>query len=156
LQSDLHQEKTGAAIKRGMGKVAALFPHTRLSYAVVIVLAFAAIVVAAVQSYRSIDRELTEAVLSKNAALAELTTVTLSEKLDRLVDIGVSLAARVRFRQMIGEGKWVEASHILAGVRTDFPFVDRIGLNDVEGTLRAVVPQNLRGQTTKEGNGLIE
>jgi PAS domain S-box-containing protein len=93
-----------------------------------------------VQSYRSIDSELTEAVLSKNAALAELATVTLSEKLDRLVDIGVSLAARVRFRQLISEGKWVEASHILAGVRTDFPFVDRIGLNDFEGTVRAVVP----------------
>jgi len=140
MRGDLLQEEIGSAIKHGRGKLAAFFPHSRLGYAVVITLGFAAIVAAAVQSYRSIDRELTEAVLSKNAALAELASVTLSEKLDRLVDIGVSLAARVRFRQLIGEGKWVEASHILARVRTDFPFVDRIGLNDIEGTLRAVVP----------------
>jgi len=133
-------ETISTEMRRWSRRLFAPFPGARWSYAAMIALAFVAIVVAAVQSYRSIDRELTEAVLSKNAALAELATVTLSEKLDRLVDIGVSLAARVRFRQLIGEGKWVEASHILARVRTDFPFVDRITMNDVEGTLKADIP----------------
>ena len=130
-------ETINTATKR---RLFASFSGARWNYAAMLALAFAAILVAAVQSYRSIDRELTEAVFSKNAALAELATVTLSEKLDRLVDIGVSLADRVRFRQLIGEGKWVEASRILARVRTEFPFVDRITLNDTEGTLRADIP----------------
>ncbi|OGA24295.1 MAG: hypothetical protein A3I02_06480 [Betaproteobacteria bacterium RIFCSPLOWO2_02_FULL_67_26] len=130
-------ETINTATKR---RLFGFYPGARWNYAAMIALAFVAIVVAAVQSYRSIDRELTEAVFSKNAALVELATVTLSEKLDRLVDIGVSLADRVRFRQLIGEGKWVEASHILARVRTEFPFVDRITLNDTKGTLRADIP----------------
>jgi signal transduction histidine kinase len=140
MLGELQQEEGSQVMKRGAEDLFASFRRLSWSHAATLSLVFAAIIVIAVQSYRSIDRELTEAVLSKNAALAELATVTLSEKLDRLVDISVSLAARVRFRQLIGEGKWVEASHILARVRTDFPFVDRITLNDVEGTLKADIP----------------
>ncbi|MBI2509456.1 MAG: Cache 3/Cache 2 fusion domain-containing protein, partial [Betaproteobacteria bacterium] len=141
MRGDLLQEKAGPALERRMGRLSAFFSGLRWNYAAMIALAFAAIVVAAAQSYRSIDKELTEAALSRNSALAKLAAVTLSEKMDRLVDIGVSLADRVRFRELIGEGKWVEASRILARVRTEFPFVDRITLNDVEGTLRADIPE---------------
>jgi signal transduction histidine kinase len=140
MLGELQQEEGSQVMKRGAEDLFASFRRLSWSHAATLSLVFAAIIVIAVQSYRSIDRELTEAVLSKNAALAELATVTLSEKLDRLVDISVSLADRVRFRQLIGEGKWVEASHILARVRTDFPFVDRITLNDVDGTLKADIP----------------
>ena len=141
MQGDLHQEKTGSAIKRGMGKLAALFPRSRWSYAVVIVLAFAAIVVTAAQSYRAIDRELTEVALSRRVAVAQLAAATLSEKFGRLVDITVSLATRVRFRELVAEAKWTEASEILRAVPHDFPFVERLFLTDVDGTLMADVPE---------------
>jgi signal transduction histidine kinase len=83
---------------------------------------------------------MTHAALTRNAALSELAAVTLSEKLDRLVDIAVSLADRVRFRELIAEDRWVEASGILARVRSEFPVIDRIVMFDAGGTLRADIP----------------
>jgi signal transduction histidine kinase len=88
-----------------------------------------------------IDRELTEAALSRRASLSYLTAAVLTEKFDRLVDIGVSLATRVRFRQLIEKGKWEEAIRILRDVPGDFPFIDRITLHDIHGMLMADVPE---------------
>jgi hypothetical protein len=62
--------------------------------------------------YRSLDRELTESALSRRASISYLAAATLSEKFDRLIDIGVSLATRVRFRELIGEGQWADAGWI--------------------------------------------
>jgi PAS domain S-box-containing protein len=65
-----------------------------------------------------------------------------------LLDIGISLATRVRFRQLISEGKWDEAVAILRSVPKDFPFIDRLFLSDVNGTLMADTPElpNVRGK----------
>ena len=141
MRGDLLQEKTGPAMKRGMGKLAALFPRSRRAYATMIVLAFAAILVTAVQSYRAIDRELTEVALSRRVAVAQLAAATLSEKFGRLTDVAISLATRVRFRELVAEAKWAEASEILRAVPHDFPSVERLFLTDVEGTLMADVPE---------------
>ena len=60
------------------GNLVTRFTHgARWGYAIALSLAFAAMLAAAFQGYRAIDRELTEAALSKNAALAELAAVTL-------------------------------------------------------------------------------
>ncbi len=48
-------------------------------------------IVVAVDSYRSIDRELTAAAASRRTSLSYLAAITLNEKLDRMVDVGVSL-----------------------------------------------------------------
>lgn len=130
-----------AAIDRRIDPQPAFFSGARRYYAGAIALAFVTIVAAAVNSYRSIEKELTESALSRNAALAELAAMTLAEKFNRLVDISVSLADRVRFRELIAAGKWVEASRILARVPVEFPFVDRIVLTDAEGTLQADIPE---------------
>jgi len=61
-----------------------------------------------------------------------------------LTDLGISLATRVRFRQLASEGHWVQAIEILKDVPKDFPFVDRIFLADAAGTLVADMPA-LRG-----------
>ena len=61
--------------------------------------------------------------------------------MDRLVDIGVSLADRVRFRELIGAGRWTEAVRILDRVRDEFPFVDRLIMTETDGTLRADIPE---------------
>jgi signal transduction histidine kinase len=110
--------------------------------------AVSAVALLALQSYRLIDRELTEAALSRRASLSYLTAAVLSEKFDRLIDIGMSLATRVRFRELVGEGKWREASRLLRGIPGDFPFIDRITLHDIHGTLMADIPEvpEVRGQ----------
>jgi len=134
-------ESAASSLMRKIAGPFAFLVRARRSYALVLLLALVVIVFTAAQSYRSIDRELTEAALSKNAALAELAAVTLSEKFDRLVDIGVSLADRVRFRELIGAGKWTEAVRILDRVRDEFPFVDRLIMTETDGTLRADIPE---------------
>jgi len=152
MRGDLQQAKTGSAIQRGMGKLAALFPHLRWNYSVVIVLALAAIVVTAVQSYRSIDRKLTEVALSRRIAVAQLAAATLSEKFGRLVDIAFLLSTRPRVRELVAEGKWVEASEFVREVPRELPIIERLFLADVKGTLMADVPElpGMRGVNFSE------
>ena len=134
----------GSAMRHGIARLFNKFrARARWVYAIVLLLACAAIVVIAVQNYRAIDRELTDVALSRRASVAHLASSTLSEKFERLVDISVSLATRVRFRQLVAEGQWGEAIKILRAVPRDFPFVDRLVLFDVEGTVMADIPEQL-------------
>src|SRR6185436_13727543 len=71
----------------------------------------------------------------------------LSERLDRLVDVGVSLATRVRFAELVAAGQWDSAVQIMKAVPAEFRFFERIALFDLSGTLMASTPAtNLSGQ----------
>jgi len=124
------------AVKPPMSRV-----RMRWSYSIVLLLACAAVIMTAAQSYRAIDRELTDIALSRRASVAQLASSTLSEKFERLVDVGISLATRVRFGQLVAAGRWGEAMEVLRAVPRDFPFVDRLVLFDVGGTLKADIPE---------------
>jgi PAS domain S-box-containing protein len=91
--------------------------------------------------YRWLDRELTDTALSRRASISYLAATALSEKLDRLIDIGVSLATRVRFRELIGAGQWAEAGKILESTPEDFRFIDRLFLTDTSGTVMLDIPE---------------
>ncbi len=93
-----------------------------------------------VERYLSLKRELTDAALARRAAVASLAAAALSEKLDRLIDVGVALATRVRFRDLVATGRWIEAVEILRRVPQDFAYVDRVLLADARGTLMADSP----------------
>ncbi|MBI2748065.1 MAG: PAS domain S-box protein [Burkholderiales bacterium] len=134
-------EKIDSPMRRRIAELFASRARKRWGYYALFSLAFAAILMTAVQSYRAIDLELTTAALSRREAVAQLAAATFSEKFARLVDITVSLATRVRFRELVAEAKWAEASEILRAVPHDFPFVERLFLTDVEGTLMADVPE---------------
>ena len=99
-------------------------------------------------SYLQASRDLTANTYARRQALAYLTAGITKEKLDRLKDIGVSLATRVRFRQLVAENKWSEAMEILRAVPKDFPFIERLFLATPDGTLTADIPEvaNVRGQ----------
>ena len=100
-----------------------------------------AFVLLALLIYRSVDRELTDVALSRRASVVNLAATTLSEKFARLQDVGVSLATRVRFRQLIAEGRWADAMAILRDVPRDLPVIDRMFLANAEGTLMADFPE---------------
>ncbi|MBI1993002.1 MAG: hypothetical protein HYS67_01015 [Deltaproteobacteria bacterium] len=76
------------------------------------VIIFPLILIAAF-SYIRTHRDLTDFALSRRQAIASLAAATIKEKLDRLIDIGVSLATRVRFAELVGLGRWEEAIEIL-------------------------------------------
>lgn len=108
---------------------------------VILGLIFLAFVLLALLGYRSIDRELTDAALSRRASISYLAAVTLSEKFDRMTDIGVSLAIRPRVRDLISAGNWIKAGEFLNDILEHFPFFDRIFLTDTNGTVMLVIPE---------------
>ncbi|MGD9952404.1 MAG: ATP-binding protein [Burkholderiales bacterium] len=111
----------------------------RLGYAAAALLLVGCIALAAA-TYRAVDRELTQAATMRNAALARLAAVTVSERLERMVDLSVSLATRVRFAELVAQGRWDAAGAIMRGVPAEFPFLERIFLADPRGTLRVDEP----------------
>ncbi len=114
----------------------------------VFLLILSPVIFLAALTYFRTRQESTNFALSQRQAIAYLAATTLKEKLDRLTDISVSLASRVRFRQLVSERKWDEAVAILASVPKDFPFFDRLFLSGPDGTLWADTPAlpNVRGK----------
>jgi signal transduction histidine kinase len=100
----------------------------------------------AARYYAAVKNDLTEVVMARRSAVAQLAAATLSERFDRMVDLGVSLATRVRFAELVAARQWDAAAQIMKHVPTEFRFVDRVFLADVHGTVMADVPDlNTRG-----------
>ncbi|MBI4548785.1 MAG: PAS domain S-box protein [Ignavibacteriae bacterium] len=99
--------------------------------------------------YQSIKQERTNIILARRESLAHLSAITLKERFERIMDVGVSLATRVNFRRLVQERKWDDAIVILKDVPKDFPYIDRILLTDTEGILRADIPHvpEVRGRS---------
>jgi signal transduction histidine kinase len=95
------------------------------------------LVVIATQTYLAVREELTEVVTKRRLALAQIAAVTHSERLDRVADVAVSLATRVRFAELVALGEWDAAIRILQGVPHEFAFADRVAVFDAAGNIRA-------------------
>jgi len=118
----------------------------RVAYGLIALL-LAGLGILALRYYASARAELTGVAMERRAAIAQLAAATLSERLDRMVDVGVALATRVRFAELVAAGQWEAAVKIMKSVPTEFRFVDRVYLADVSGTLMADVPDlNVRGR----------
>jgi signal transduction histidine kinase len=98
------------------------------------------VILIAIFAYHSTYQTLTESALSRRQSLATVASTALEQRFNRLTDVGVSLATRVRFRQLVGQGKWDEAIEILQDVGKDFSFIDRVFLTDPIGTLTSDAP----------------
>jgi PAS domain S-box-containing protein len=107
---------------------------------IALLLVMAATIGTGVYNYRQIDTELTAVALSRREAVAQLAAATLAERFGRVVDVAVSLSTRVKFRDLVAQGKWVEAIEFLRAVPRDLPHIERLVVVDLEGTLQADVP----------------
>jgi signal transduction histidine kinase len=144
--SELPQDEDRVAPRRSGAAELLRFVTPRVTYALVALL-LAALCVVAARYYAAVKSELTDVVMARRVAVAQLAAATLSERLDRMLDLGVSLATRVRFAELVAAGQWDAAVQIMKSVPAEFRFVDRVFLADVRGTLRADVPDlNVRGQ----------
>ena len=131
----------GKQIRRFTGSAPTQSRSDNKRVQITIVLAIVSpVVLIAVFAYNSTYHDLTEAALLRRKSIAILTSTVLEQQFTRLTDLGVSLATRVRFRQLVSDGKWDEAIEILEDVVKDFPFIDRIFLSDPTGTLMADTP----------------
>lgn len=93
-------------------------------------------------------RSLTDMALERRDQISYLAATTITENLNNLVNLGVSLATRVRFRELIAAGDWEGAVAILESVPKDFPIIERVFLADPNGVLHADYPAipEVRGQ----------
>jgi signal transduction histidine kinase len=142
------QEVTAPARNRALARLEALTRAAgpRVAYGVTALLLVAVCLVAA-RYYAAVKSELTEVVMARRVAVAQLAAATLSERLDRMVDVGVSLATRVRFAELVASGQWDTAIQVMESVPADFRFVERVALFDVRGTAMAASPaSSVRGQ----------
>jgi signal transduction histidine kinase len=108
----------------------------------VIVLALAPIASAGFYSYKSTETQFTTTVMARRESFSILVATVLAEKLDRAIDLGVSLATRVRFRQLIEAGQWTEAVKIMEKIPAEFPHIDRLYLADPRGVVMADTPSS--------------
>lgn len=99
------------------------------------------IVLIASYSYMEMRSQLTRAALARRESIAEMASAMLMEKFTSLEELGVSLATRVQFRRLVQDGRWEEAIDILRAIPEHFPYIDRIFLTNLEGTLLADVPE---------------
>ena len=115
------------------------------------------VIVIGVFAYLRAYQDLTEFTFSRRQSVAYLAANALEQRFDRLTDIGLSLATRVRFRQSVSQGKWDEAIEILKDVRQDFPFIDRVFLSDLSGTLMADTPAlpGVRGRNFADRKSVV-
>ena len=105
-----------------------------------VVLTAAAIFVTASFNYRDLDRELTAVTMTRRAAVAQLMAVTLEERFGRLVDVAISLSTRIRFQELVTQGKWTDAITFLGSVPRDLPQIERLFITDLRGNLKADAP----------------
>jgi len=107
------------------------------------------VVLVVVFSYVRTSQELTASELSRRQAIVGLAAATLQEKLHRLTDLSLSLATRVRFRQLVEAGDWQDAIKLLQTVPRDFSFIDRLTIADTSGVLVADTPElpSVRGMS---------
>src|SRR5688572_20565724 len=62
--------------------------------------------------YLTASAELTEVALARRGSVAQLAAATLSERHERMLDVSVSLATRVRFADLVAAGQWEAAAQI--------------------------------------------
>lgn len=95
------------------------------------------LLIAAVYTSLELFRDLHNVTLSRRQTVAFLVAATLKEKLDRVIDVGVSLSTRVQFQKLVEAGEWDEAVQSLKRVPQDFTYIDRASLFDPQGILHA-------------------
>jgi PAS domain S-box-containing protein len=115
--------------------------RSRLSALIVSLISACPVVLVVIFSYVRTSEELTDSEVTRRQAIVSLAAATLQEKLHRLTDLSLSLATRVRFRQLVEAGDWQNAIKLLQTVPRDFSFIDRLTIADTSGVLVADTPE---------------
>jgi signal transduction histidine kinase len=94
------------------------------------------------RTYRIIEKDLSTAAESGRTSISVLAATTLTLDFQRMIDVDRSLATRVRFTELVANGRWQEAAQIMATVPRDFAAIEQILIIDVQGNLQAAIPES--------------
>ncbi|HTY39586.1 MAG TPA: cache domain-containing protein [Candidatus Paceibacterota bacterium] len=119
--------------------------HHLVGYGVFLILALP-ILAAGYFAYDRMNRDLTDLAVSRRQAITDLAANALKTKLDRLVDIGVSLAAAQNVRTSALNNQWPATMSAITRLQ-GFPalsddFIDRIVVTDENGIEQGAYPEN--------------
>ncbi|HTM68512.1 MAG TPA: ATP-binding protein [Candidatus Binatia bacterium] len=95
------------------------------------------LVLIAMYSYRSTERQMTEQTLSRRQSTAFVAAAALRGFFDRYVSIGESFASTGQFRDVVSAGRWQDAGKMLGNLPQQFPAIDHVFLTDVGGKVVA-------------------
>jgi len=112
----------------------------RISYGIIFLVIITPVLLLTFFSFQNLHRLITENAFEKREAISNLAAITLEEQFDRLEDVAMSLATRVRFRELIEQGDWEGAVKIMDDVPRDFLSIERVFLADPDGILRSDTP----------------
>jgi len=96
----------------------------------------------AIYSFFQIRQSTYERVTNNSQELAALYKNILEYRLDNIRSIGMGFTDNEHFRGHVANHQWSDAIELLARLPEDFPFIDRVLLMDIQGTLRADVPSH--------------
>lgn len=115
--------------------------HRQLFRVAAIAIFILPITIVSIFSYVELYRDHTDSALERRESVAKLAAIAIKEKFDGLENLGLSLATRVRFRQLISVGRWEDAIRIMREVPIDFPFIERVFIADPSGVLKSDFPE---------------
>jgi signal transduction histidine kinase len=93
-----------------------------------------------VNGYGEAYRIKTENVFAERKVISILASDRVHDKIDYLLNLGVSFASRPLLLQGVTAGDWVQAINVLSLLPRYFPFIDQVILFDAKGTLKSQVP----------------
>jgi PAS domain S-box-containing protein len=91
-------------------------------------------------SYTRFYSESTASILAEKRLLALLAANIVHDRLNAIVDLGISFATRPRVVEEIEKGNWAGAMQVLDSVPQTFPFIDRLVLFDPDAIIKADIP----------------
>jgi signal transduction histidine kinase len=99
-------------------------------------------------SYHQLQDALTTMAMARRQAVAHASALALKEKLNALIDLGVSLGTRISLRNLVAEGEWDQAMTTLHRLFDQFPYIERLLLTTPDGRLMTNDPRvpNQRGR----------
>lgn len=100
------------------------------------------VVLLGVYAYRAVYESLTNSTLERRVSLAKLGAATVTERLNRLVDLAVLYSEHEEVVSAVETGKWEEAISPLKLLPSVIPFIDRAFLTDVKGIEKVAFPND--------------
>lgn len=91
-------------------------------------------------SYIHTYRVLTRAVMNERGNAAQLSADIVQDRLDKLTTLALALSGRPRVVEFAVQERWDEAIKVLQTIPREFPFIQGVGLYDINGTCKAGTP----------------